>query len=226
MILHLLSELILRYQTPLITRVALLSVLLLFAILYTLNRQWFLSMKLLTLLPIQKFSWQAEKQTTNYVFRLSSYISTAVVIGVLIHGYHWGSRVSKAGNYESSLFLTLLAVSALLLLNYFAIKVYFELHKSPNLGNQVLDFQYGLNQWLTLIIAALLIFDFYYLKLDSTMDIFLIVIIIIYFLLRLFGTILIVQNNLRYSILTVFVYLCTFELVPALILAKVLFVNS
>jgi len=225
-ILHLTSELILRYQTPLITRVALLSILLLFAVLYSVNRQWFQSMKLLTLLPIQKFSWQTEKQSTNYIFRLSSFLSTVVVIGVLIHGYHWGSRVSEAGNYESNLFLSLLAVSALFLLNYLAIKFYFALHKSPNVGNQVLDFQYGLNQWLTLAIATLLIFDFYYLKLDSAMDIFLIILTIIFFLIRLFGTILIVQNNFRYSILTVFVYLCTFELVPALVLAKVLFVNS
>ena len=83
-----------------------------------------------------------------------------------------------------------------------------------------------ITQWFTLIIGSLLIFDIFYLKLNSSVILIITIIAGIYFLLRLFGTILMLQNNFKYPILTVFVYLCTLEIVPALVTAKVLFVNS
>ena len=112
------------------------------------------------------------------------------------------------------------------ILPFLANKFYFSLHNSSSLGDQIIDYQYSLNQWFTLVVGCLLIFDIFYLKLNSSVFLFITIIAGIYFLLRLFGTILMLQNNFKYPILTVFVYLCTLEIVPALVIAKVLFVNS
>lgn len=183
-------------------------------------------MKLLSIIPIQRFNWRSEKHTSNYLFRISSLVTTLFTITLLIYTYQIGEKY-KSGSINFSNFLIILGVVGLLFfIKFIANKLYFSLHKSPVLGDQIIDFQYSLNQWLTLIIGILLIIDIFYLKLDSDIFILIIIIAVIYFLLRLFGTILMLQNHFKYPILTVFVYLCTFEIVPALVAAKVLFVNS
>jgi hypothetical protein len=77
-----------------------------------------------------------------------------------------------------------------------------------------------------LLLGILLLVDVFYFRLHSNIYVAMLIVAGMYFLVRLFGTILILQNHFSYSILPVFVYLCTFEIVPALFTAKVLFVNS
>ena len=71
-----------------------------------------------------------------------------------------------------------------------------------------------------------LLIDVFYENLSSNYLSILLVVSLLYFLVRLFGTIVLLQNNFKYSIFTLFVYLCAFEIVPALVIVKVLFVNS
>jgi hypothetical protein len=75
-------------------------------------------------------------------------------------------------------------------------------------------------------VIFILLIDVFYENLSSNYLNVLLIVSLIYFLARLFGTILLLQNNFRYSIFTLFVYLCTFEIVPALVIVKVLFVNN
>ena len=193
---------------------------------YSVNSTWFQSMKLLSLIPIQRFNWQSEKYTSNYIFRICSFITSLFIIALTIYTYHLGENQNNESDIFSNFLVILLMVTLFFVFKFLANKFYFSLHNSASLGDQIIDYQYSLNQWFTLIIGSLLIFDIFYLKLNSSVILIITIIAGIYFLLRLFGTILMLQNNFKYPILTVFVYLCTLEIVPALVTAKVLFVNS
>jgi hypothetical protein len=180
----------------------------------------------LAILPFQRFAWQSEKFMTNNIFRLSSILSLSIFVSIAISSYQLGN--SKLENLDS--IVTLLwvfpAVILLSLVKFVSNYSYFSIHKEDKTANLVVDFQYSLNQWFALLLGILLIVDVFYFRLHSNIYGAILVIAGLYFLVRLFGTILVLQNNFNYSILTVFVYLCTFEIVPALITAKVLFVNS
>ena len=226
MILQISEQLIAREQSPLFIRIVLLLTLVCLVFLYALNRNWVTSMVQLAILPFQRFAWQSEKFMTNNIFRLSSILSLSIFVSIAISSYQLGN--SKLENLDS--IVTLLwvfpAVILLSLVKFVSNYSYFSIHKEDKTANLVVDFQYSLNQWFALLLGILLIVDVFYFRLHSNILGVILVIAGLYFLVRLFGTILVLQNNFNYSILTVFVYLCTFEIVPALITAKVLFVNS
>lgn len=196
------------------------------AFLYALNRNWFTSMLQLAVLPFQNFAWQSEKYMANTLFRLSSFISLGTIAGIAICSYHLG--VSQFKNYDTAhvLLWVIPTVLVISIIRYAANYFYFKIHNQSETANLVVDFQYSLNQWFALAIGILLLVDVFYFRLHSSLNGVALILTGIYFLVRLFGTILVLQNNFKYSILTVFVYLCTFEIVPALVTAKVLFVNS
>lgn len=183
-------------------------------------------MRLLTLKPFQRFEWQSEKYGADLVFRLSSLITIIFIIAIGVSGYELGQSSFLQTSENSNIFVIGVVSFLILGFHYFIHKIYFALHQETSTGEEILDFQYGLNQWFTLILTALISLDFFYFRLDSYIFIVLIVTSLIYFLARLFGTLLIFQDKNNYPILTVFIYLCTFEIAPALVIAKVLFVNA
>jgi hypothetical protein len=225
-VLQLLSQLVLRNETPLMIRAVVLGLLVLVSFMYAANNTWFQSMKLLSLIPIQRFNWQSEKYTSNYIFRMFSLVTSLFIIALTIYTYQLGGNLKRESAIFSNYLIIVLTVTILFVIKFLANKFYFSLHNSQSLGDQIIDYQYSLNQWFTLAVGCLLIIDIFYLKLNSSVFLVITIVAGIYFLLRLFGTILMLQNNFKYPILTVFVYLCTFEIVPALVTAKVLFVNS
>ncbi|MDC1431043.1 DUF4271 domain-containing protein [Bacteroidia bacterium] len=226
MILQISEQLISREQSPLFIRIVLLLTLVCLVFLYALNRNWVTSMVQLAILPFQRFAWQSEKFMTNNVFRLSSILSLSIFVSIAICSYKLGN--SKLENYDS--ILTLLWIFPVVILfsviKFAANYSYFSIHKEDKTANLLVDFQYSLNQWFALLLGILLLVDVFYFRLHSNIYIAMLIVAGLYFLARLFGTILILQNHFNYSILPVFVYLCTFEIVPALFTAKVLFVNS
>ena len=216
------TELILRNQSPLFIKVVLLCILVILVIFYTVNRSWFISLKSLALLPFLRFGWQSEKYSADLIFRISSFLISVLIISSAIYSYNLTSTDTLSSTYiEITLIITLLFV-----VKFIANSLYFSLHNSISTGSQLVDFQYSLNQWFTLLVIFILLIDVFYENLSSNYLNVLLIVSLIYFLARLFGTILLLQNNFRYSIFTLFVYLCTFEIVPALVIVKVLFVND
>jgi hypothetical protein len=220
------TQLVLRHEIPITIRVGLLSALVLIALVSVLNENWLVFMLKLTLLPIQRFSWESAKYSANLTFRASSILSSALVLTIVIITYQLGDYGDTDPYSSSYFFWLLLAVFILFLSSLGANKLYFYLHKKQEIGERVLDYQYALNQWFSFIVGGLLLADVFYLHLHSILFVLITSLLGIYFLLRLFGTILMLQNNIDYPILAVFIYLCTFEIVPALVICKVLFVNS
>ena len=216
------TELILRNQSPLFIKVVLLCILVILVIFYTVNRSWFISLKSLALLPFLRFGWQSEKYSADLIFRISSFLISVLIISSAIYSYNLTSTDTLSSTYiEITLIITLLFV-----VKFIANSLYFSLHNSISTGSQLVDFQYSLNQWFTLLVIFILLIDVFYENLSSNYLNVLLIVSLIYFLARLFGTIMLLQNNFRYSIFTLFVYLCTFEIVPALVIVKVLFVNN
>ena len=216
------TELILRNQSPLFIKVVLLCILVILVIFYTVNRSWFISLKSLALLPFLRFGWQSEKYSADLIFRISSFLISVLIISSAIYSYNLTSTDTLSSTYiEITLIITLLFV-----VKFIANSLYFSLHNSISTGSQLVDFQYSLNQWFTLLVIFILLIDVFYENLSSNYLNVLLIVSLIYFLARLFGTILLLQNNFRYSIFTLFVYLCTFEIVPAIVIVKVLFVNN
>lgn len=220
------NELILRNSTPLEVRLILLCTLLLVAFFYIVNREWFTSMRLLSLTPFQKFNWESEKYSVNYLYRTSSLISIVLCVSIAIKGYQLGTVTLKNLSFDNNFLFILLIILVLFLIKFVANKIYFSLHEIDDLGDRIIDFQYSINQWFSLVLLGLFLVDFFYLKLGSDILILTIFLSALYFLIRLFGTVIIFQNNIRQPIITVFIYLCTYEISPALVIAKVLFVNS
>jgi hypothetical protein len=216
------TELILRNQSPLFIKVVLLCILVILVIFYTVNRSWFISLKSLALLPFLRFGWQSEKYSADLIFRISSFLLSVLIISSAIYSYNLTSTDTLSSTYiEITLIITLLFV-----VKFIANSLYFSLLNSISTGSQLVDFQYSLNQWFTLLVIFILLIDVFYENLSSNYLNVLIIVSLLYFLARLFGTILLLQNNFKYSIFTLFVYLCTFEIVPALVIVKVLFVNN
>jgi hypothetical protein len=222
----LLAEIQLRQETPLDVRLALLILYLLFAIVYIINTRWVASLKLLSLKPFQRFGWQSEKFSSDYIFRISSLATLVIIASIIIKGYGLGENVWPGSSDKGNIIIISVVLLILCLIGYLFQLVFFSLHNFQKIGEEILDFQYGINQWYSIILTGLFSLDVFYFNFDSVIIYLLLILTLIYFLMRLFGKIIMLQNNFTYPLLTVFIYLCTIEIVPALVVAKLLFVNT
>ena len=149
------TELILRNQSPLFIKVVLLCILVILVIFYTVNRSWFISLKSLALLPFLRFGWQSEKYSADLIFRISSFLISVLIISSAIYSYNLTSTDTLSSTYiEITLIITLLFV-----VKFIANSLYFSLHNSISTGSQLVDFQYSLNQWFTLLVIFILLID-------------------------------------------------------------------
>lgn len=217
-------QLTLRNEIPLGIKALLLILLATVATLYVINARWFESLGFLLLLPVQRFSWQSEQFSGNVLFRGSSFILMTLCFSLFIYIYELGLGKAQFGLYHYPVLLSM--VLGVVLFKYLVNSLYFRLHRIKELGSQLLDFQSSINQIFCLALATLMVVDVFYAYTDSNLFYVGIVLAVIYFLMRLYGTILILQNDFHYPIVSLFIYLCTFEIAPALVLAKVLFVKS
>jgi uncharacterized membrane protein YiaA len=222
----LIAQLVLRNAVPAHLKALLLLLLFCTALLYVANARWFESIRHLASIPLQRFNWQSEQFLGNALFRVTSLFLSSLTAAIFIYTYSLGAGFWYHPNQPSSFLLVIACVGLCFILKLCSTIVFFKIHRNTALGSQVLDFHYSLNQLFSLLLGILLFVDVFYTRLDSSLYHFTVIIALIYFLVRLYGTILLLQNSFNYPILTVFVYLCTFEIVPALVIAKVLFVNT
>lgn len=221
-----LAELLLRNEAPIILRIALLITMAVVGIVYSFIPNWFGAIRSLAALPVQRFAWQSEQHRSSSLFRFSSIISITAIYTIFIFTHLFSQKLVLTENSTLNLVFIWLAIAALTISKFLLNKYYFFLHESSNLGDLIIDYQYSINQFFAFIVGIFLILDVFYFGLASNLYIVAIVGLLFLFLIKLFGIILMLQNNFTYPILTLFVYLCTFEIVPMLIAAKILFVNS
>ena len=219
------AQLVLRNAVPAHLKALLLLLLFCTALLYVANARWFDSIRHLASIPLQRFNWQSDQFLGNALFRVTSLFLSSFTTAIFIYTYSLGERFGYPPEQFSSFLIVTLCVSSYYLVKFVSTNIFFKIHRNATLGSQILDFHSSLNQLFSLFLGILLFVDVFYARLDSNLYYFTIIIALIYFLVRLYGTILLLQNSFNYPILTVFVYLCTFEIVPALVIAKALFVN-
>jgi len=223
---YIITELILRYEIPSIIKFSLLIALLVVAIVYVLIPNWFLHIKLLVLIPVQRFQWQSEKYNENSVFRLSSFFSSTFIFSIAIFSYLSNLKWLNHYSVTTTFFVIYGFMTGLFVLKLALDYLYFFLHKAKKTMNLIIDFQYGLNQLFAIIISSIVLVDVFFYNLMSNLYIITLTMLLIYLILRFVGTTIILINNFSYPILTVIVYLCTFEIVSIMVFMKVLFDNT
>ena len=219
----LLCELILRNEIPGIIKFSLLLTLVIVAFVYIMIPNWFLQIKMLVLLPIQR--WQSEKYNHDTVFRLSSFFSSTLIFSVTLFSYLSLHIKTSLFSSVSQFFILYGFVVALFLLKLLLDYAYFYFHNSINTATIIIDYQYSLNQLFALIIGSILVIDTYYFHLSSNLQFIALAAFLAYLLLRFLGTAVIMINNFGYPIITVIVYLCTFEIISIMVFMKVFFEN-
>lgn len=219
-------ELIIRNEAPIVIRLALLGMLMVFGLLYALNPSLFSYTRKLANIPFQRFSWQSEQYIANSLFRISSILSISLVFAVFAAINLVDSDVVLLKNEALNFILLWILIIGFTLFKFLLNKYFFNLHHADGVGDSTIDFHYSINQFFSFIVAGILLTAVFYGGLDPGIMTFATVAIVLLFLIRLFGTILILQNNFTYPLIGVFIYLCTFEIVPMLVAAKVLFVDS
>jgi len=75
------------------------------------------------------------------------------------------------------------------------------------------------------LIGSITLVDVYYYGLISNLYLVVLILLLTYLAMRFIGTTIILINNFSYPILTVIVYLCTFEIISVMIFVKVSFDN-
>ena len=220
------TDLVLKHEAPMYLKVLLLFLLMCIVFVYTTNGRWFSSMFYLATLPIQRFNWQSEQFLGNPIFRIASLVLSSFTIAIFVCTYELTPPDFIFLDNIAIFTSVLVAAIVLFLIKYAGNLFYFGMHEESNLGSRVVDFQSSINQLFSLVISGLILVDIFYLRLSGDLFHIVLIGIAIYFLIRLYGTIVILQSNFKHSFLAVFVYLCTYEIVPALVFAKILFVNS
>ena len=219
-------ELILRNEAPIIIRLSLLGLMMVFGLIYAANPSLFSYTRKLANIPFQRFSWQSEQYLANSLFRISSIVSISLVFAVFVSINLVNSSFVLLRNETLNFLLMWLLILGFTLLKFLLNKYFFNLHQSDGVGDSTIDFHYSINQFFSFIVGGIMLAAAFYGGLDTQLMNIALVAIVVMFLTRLFGTILILQNNFTYPLIGVFIYLCTFEIVPMLVAAKVLFVDS
>ena len=123
-------DLILRNEIPNILKFSLILALLLIAFIYVLIPNWFLHIKHLALIPIQRFQWQSEKYNEDIIFRISSFFFVTLVFSIAIFSYlpnvHWFKNFTEIMRFFTVYGGILSLFIVKLMLDYF----YFYLHKA------------------------------------------------------------------------------------------------
>ena len=216
-------EIIGRAETPMVLRVALLTMLVLMSLLFSTNPTWLVTNRVLAILPIQRFKWKSETFLSSNFNRFGSIVSASLLLAVLLRSYY----LEPQDNFLLSENIFFLGLLVLLLLSFLiklgCMQLFFHLHAEDELGTRVIDFHFAFNQIVGILLFALLCFDVFYLRLHGGFDQYLLYGLGVAFLLRTGGHAILLLNNLSFPPLSVFIYLCAFEIAPVLLVVRAVF---
>ncbi|MFY0644029.1 MAG: DUF4271 domain-containing protein [Bacteroidia bacterium] len=215
-----------REMPALSIKIALLVLLVLFTVLYAVNPSWLVTNRVLIGLPIQRFKWKSETHLSSNFNRFASLITTAFAIAILIRSYFFTPSETMVFSSELVFIGLICAVIIVFLLKFLSMKLFFYLNEDHEVGTMVIDYQYAFNQFIGLVVFLAVCLDLFYFRLNSPIQYILIYVLGFLYLLRLLGHIVLLLNKMSYPIISLFIYLCAFEIAPMLVVAKVLFENS
>lgn len=150
----------------------------------------------------------------------------SLAFGIFIYSHFMSSSLAFFENEALNFSVFLIVIAALVGLKLLTMKTFFFVHDQEEIGTMVIDFQYAYNFLLSLILVIVIAADLYFYRLSNSLYITASIVVGILFLMRLMGSILLLLNKFTYPIISLFIYLCAFEIVPMLVIAKVIFVKS
>lgn len=221
-----LLELLGRNIATLDIRIASIFLVLAILSLFSLQPQWITTNQILASLPIQRFKWKSEVFLSSAFNRTFSLISTSLAFSIFIYSHYNQPDMIDVQLLNTSFLQLFIIVAILFVIKLGGMKVFFALHQEDKTGTMVIDYQYAFNQLIALVLCVVICLDVFFFKLNNPFYLTVSVIIGLLYLARMFGNIILLLNEFQYPIVSLFIYLCAFEILPMLIIAKVLFVNS
>lgn len=221
-----LLELLTRNASPVDVRIASLLLLLSIVALFGLQPQWVNTNQILASLPIQRFKWKSETFLSSAFNRSFSLITSSLAFSIFVFSHYAQPDILQFRLFDTSFLELFVLVVLLFLIKLGGMKVFFALHQQHKTGTMVIDYQYAFNQLISLLLCLVICLDVFFFRLSHPFFITVAVIIGVLYLARMFGNIILLLNEFDYPLVSLFIYLCTFEILPMLVIAKVLFVNS
>lgn len=207
-------------------RIAALVLVALLAIFYSIQPQWLETNRILASLPIQRFKWKSETFLSSGLNRTTSLISASLAFSIFIYSHYSQEELFLQTSLDTGFIQLLVIVILLFLFKLLGMKLFFGLHQEERTGTIVIDYQYAFNVIISVLLCLVICIDVFFFRLSSPFYITVSIVIGLIYLLRMFGNIILLLNEFNYPIVSLFIYLCAFEILPMLGIAKVLFVNS
>lgn len=174
--------------------------------------------------PFSKFQWKLENLNISMDIIVISILSYSIVTSLLLESLlpNISIAVSEFTKIHHQLG-SVLFVIVLLILKIVAVIIFFKAHDQTEHGLQLVNFQLGFNQILIFIAMIWLGVVIFYLNFLQ-FGIFIVLWIYgIFWAFRLYGTILFLLLKFNYSVVTIFTYLCAFEIMPYILVSRIVF---
>ena len=192
-----------------------------------LRKGWFSLLFEMAVAPFSRFKWKMDNLKIPFdlvIFSLLSYtFITVLLMESLLPNL---SQVMAVYFGVYPLFGLILAILMALVLKIVLVYFYFAAHKQAEEGIHLINFQLGFNQILIFIATIWLSIVIFYLRFSPLGLDLVIWIYGVFWAFRLYGTILFLLIKFNYSVITIFAYLCTFEIIPYILVARIVFMIS
>lgn len=192
-----------------------------------LRKGWFLLLFDMAVAPFSRFKWKIDDLKVPFDVVLISLISYTFITVLLIESLIPNlSKVISQYFGVYPLFGLILAILVALILKTVLVYFYFAAHKQAEEGIHLINFQLGFNQILIFIATIWLSIVIFYLRFSPLGLNIVIWIYGAFWAFRLYGTILFLLMKFNYSVITIFAYLCAFEIIPYILVARIVFMIS
>lgn len=220
-------EILFRPNAPLWVKFFYLIVVFFIGLYAGLRKGWFSLLFEMAVAPFSRFKWKIDNLKVPIDVVIISLMSYTFITALLIESLL--PKLSQViaeyfGVYP--LFGLIMAILIALVLKIVLVYFYFTAHNQAEEGIHLINFQLGFNQimiFIATIWLSIVIFNLRFSPLGLNIVIW---IYGAFWAFRLYGTILFLLIKFNYSVITIFAYLCAFEIIPYILVARIVFMIS
>lgn len=220
-------EILFRPNAPLWVKFFYLIVVFFIGLYAGLRKGWFSLLFEMAVAPFSRFKWKIDNLKVPFDVVIISLMSYTFITALLIE-----SLLPKLSHVIAEyfgvypLFGLIMAILIALVLKIVLVYFYFTAHNQAEEGIHLINFQLSFNQimiFIATIWLSIVIFNLRFSPLGLNIVIW---IYGAFWAFRLYGTILFLLIKFNYSVITIFAYLCTIEIIPYILVARIVFMIS
>ena len=132
-------ELTSRISSPLSARIALLVLLGVIFLIYTVRDSWLRTNVVLFSLPLQRFKWQSESLLSSRFNRYVSAFSASLAMGIYLYSHLFYSTTGRTGGFMLGFYELIFLILGLFFLKHYGMKLYFLIHEETQISSVVID---------------------------------------------------------------------------------------